>query len=244
MLLKIKVWKIYINCLISCSSRESLLVTENEEPQYSRTGHAIRKGLAWLFTILLCTASVYIIWGWITIEDIHKYCATNGLDFEKTLSSLVSDTTIGHMEGNEKGYTLKDIHSGSDFPLYRYLAPFSIHSYGEKGFSLFTGAILEPFLIISENSRNVVSCFGIGYLVGILIIGLESLKGSSISIRRLLLRPMLGGTSAALLFIVILSGGSLIWNEVNGAKGLSLGLIAVIGSLLCEKFSDLIGVSA
>ena len=43
-----------------------------------------------------------------------------------------------------------------------------------------------------------------------------------------------------LLFIVIISGGALMWNEVNGVKGLSVGLIAVIGSLYYEKFSKLV----
>lgn len=202
------------------------------------------KGVAWLATLLLFLLSVYIILGWITIEDLRKYCATNGLDFESTLSTLVPTATIGEFKANENGYSFKENHSGSNSPVNRYLIPFNTFRMGKDGFRSVTGAVFEPFLFLSENSRNAVSCFGIGYLVGILMIGLESLRGRAPSTKRFLLRPAMGGTSAVLLFVVIISGGALIWNEVNGIKGLSLGMIAVIGSLLCEKFAGLVGVSA
>jgi hypothetical protein len=218
--------------------------TEVRDSRYARLCHMTGKGVAWLATLLLSLLSVYIILGWITIEDLRKYCVTNGLNLESTLSALVPTETIGEFKGDKKGYSFKDYHSGSNSPVYRYLLPFNMIHMEKDSLHTVTGAVFEPFLALSENSRNAVCCFGIGYLVGILMIGLESLRGRAPSTKRLLLRPTLGGISGVLLFVVILSGGALIWNEVNGIKGLSLGMIAVIGSLLCERFADLVGASA
>lgn len=163
---------------------------EQEIHKLNNANHLIKTYVAWITTFILCVASVYMVWGWVTIEDIRKYCAAKDLDFEDTLSALVPNTTIGSLEGNEKGYTVKDIHSGSTIPIYRYIIPFNFQTVGKDGFSFTTGGILEPFLAISENSRNLIFCFGIGHIVGILVLGLESLKGNSISILRLLLRPI------------------------------------------------------
>ncbi len=210
----------------------------------ARFSRIFNKYSALFATLLLSFLSVYIILGWITFEDLRKYCVDNKLDFESTLTALVPSETMGDLKMDAEGISIKDYHSGTSSPVYRYLIPFNFMYFKNHEFCTLTGAALEPFLGLSENARNAVCCFGIGYLVGILMLGLESLKGKNPSIKRLLLRPILGGISAVLLFVVILSGGALIWNEVNGIKGLSLGLLAVIGSLLCEKFEALVGVSA
>jgi hypothetical protein len=42
--------------------------------------------------------------------------------------------------------------------------------------------------------------------------------------------------ASALLFIIIISGGALLWEGVDRVRGLSVGIIAVLASLNCERF--------
>ncbi len=203
----------------------------------------IKKCSVGLLVFFLTLLSIYILWGWITMDDLHKYCDSNGLDFEKTLTALTPSESIGETKVEDNVLKIKDLQSGSYLPISRYLIPFNIMKVTKEGYSSTTGAVLTPFLAVTENTRNAICCFGIGYLVSLLVIGLEFLKEVEVSMKRFLLRPLLGGISATILFIVILSGGAFIWNEVGGVKGLSLGLVAVIGSLFCENFKRIVGLS-
>jgi hypothetical protein len=96
-------------------------------------------------------------------------------------------------------------------------------------------SVLEPFLNCSENVNNLLCCFGIGYVTSLLIVGNRFLKQNSIPHAVLVFRPLLGALASCILLIIILSGGAVIWNEVAGIRGLSLGMIGVIGSLSCDK---------
>lgn len=193
-----------------------------------------------LLKATLTILSIYLIWGWITINDMRKYCIENGLDFEKTMHEIMPALDDYEIKAGESGPSVKVIPEKKNVPISRYIVPFLTVDVDKNSASFFHGALLEPILGISENTRNATFCFSIGYLVGLFIVALEYLKGKQLSTRRLILRPTLGGISSMLLFIIILSGGSLIWNEVNGVKGLSIGIIATIGSIYCEKFTNLV----
>ena len=195
-----------------------------------------------LATVILTILSLYLIWGWLTLEDIRKYCSTNKLDFEETLRELVPGNSIEGFKGDKNGWSLEHYKSGSALPVYRYLVPFDLTTMSKDGFSATTGAVLEPFLGFSENVRHSIFCFAVGYLVGLLVIGVERLRGLYLSCSWILLRPLLGGLSAMLLLIIVISGGELIWNEVSGLRGLSVGLIGAIGSLMYDHFTALVGI--
>lgn len=214
--------------------------TDNHVSWRELIKHIVNQIIVSLLLIFLTLSSAYLIWGWITIEDLRKYCATNSMDFETTMTELISDFSAMEMSADKNFASVKLSTSGHALPISRYIFPFTTAHTDKESISISTGSFLEPVLLISENTRNTSFCFGIGYLVGLFMVSLEHLQGKKPTKTRLILRPILGGTASMLLFIVIISGGALMWNEVNGVKGLSVGLIAVIGSLYYEKFSKLV----
>jgi hypothetical protein len=197
------------------------------------------------FVFVLSLFSLYLVWGWITIEDVRKYCAVNNLDFETTINQMSGDeldsVSIVAGNNNNQSFSLKTkppcVH-----PIARYALPVLWVKAGDKnGMSATSFSVLEPILLLSENMRNAFFCFGLGYLVSLFMLGLRYLRKEDVN-KFLLLRPVLGAASATLLFIIIISGGALIWNEVAGVRGLSLGIISLIGAVYCERFKELVGL--
>lgn len=200
-------------------------------------------------TTLFCV-SAYLVWGWLTIADIQKYCTANKLPFEETLKDLLP---ISHESAKDihiqltpdkqlQMLSVSNYYSrvGSQLPIYRYTLPFqqtftrSVNGKEKTSFEC-TGAWLLPFLMCTENMRNTLFCFGLGFIVSLFLVGIEHLSGKPIDFRRCLLRPLLGGLAAALLFITIISGGAFLWEETERIRGLSVGIIAVFASLKCER---------
>jgi hypothetical protein len=99
----------------------------------------------------------------------------------------------------------------------------------------FRGALLEPFMGVSENTVNGVCSLALGALISLVIVFVEALKNKPVGRKRLLLRPIAGALGALCTYLIILSGGSLIWNQVAGVSGLSLGVISSIGAIYVEK---------
>lgn len=186
---------------------------------------------------LLTVLSIYLIWGWLTINDIYTWSAKQGLDSEKVLSYLAQDPDF-ELVSDPNGLMSARIKSTSGEPRYaisRLRLRFSMVSLGKEEGYVRVGSLLQPFLFLSENVNRLFCCFGIGYITGVLVVGIEFLRKKESTQSRLVLRPLVGALASCLLFIVIISGGAIIWNEVAGVRGLSLGMIGVIGSLFCEK---------
>jgi hypothetical protein len=78
-----------------------------------------------------------------------------------------------------------------------------------------------------------------GYILSITIVILRALRGD-ISLKYLWLRPVAGGLGAACLFLLVLSGASIVWSKVSDANALSIGVIAAFGSLYCERFEAIL----
>jgi hypothetical protein len=209
-----------------------------------------------LILIFLISLSAYTIWGWLTIQDIRSYCAREGLDAEKVLNLLAQEScNAAAMATGEKVDSANILLSESvKIPLsisrLNVIRVLKIHKskqdpkeISEERELTIAIAFLDPFLLTSENVNNLICCFGIGYMAGILVVGVEFIRGIKISSMRLIFRPLVGALASCLLLIIIVSGGSVIWNEVAGVKGLSLGMIGVIGSLFCEKIKPLLTTS-
>ena len=60
------------------------MITDNQKSWRELTKHIVNQMIVSLLLIILSLSSVYLIWGWITIEDLRKYCASKGMDFETT----------------------------------------------------------------------------------------------------------------------------------------------------------------
>jgi len=213
-----------------------------------------------LVLIIFISLSIYTIWGWLTMQDIRSYCAREGLDTEQVLYLLAQasyDFTATTMERGKK-VDSGDISLTESVKIPSYIARLYImrvfknhktkfnpenSSLLEDEESTIVVTPLDTFLYASENVSNLICCFGIGYMMGILVVGVEFIRGIKISSMRLIFRPLVGALASFLLLIVIISGGSVIWNQVAGVKGLSLGMIGVIGSLFCEKIKPLLTTS-
>jgi hypothetical protein len=116
---------------------------------------------------------------------------------------------------------------------------------GEKpkseGFKFYHAEInfFTPFAKASENVLNASFAFSMGYILSITIVILRALR-ADISLKYLWLRPVAGGLGAACLFLLVLSGASIVWSKVSDANALSIGVIAAFGSLYCEHFEAIL----
>lgn len=204
-----------------------------------------------LLVVALTLLSLYGIWGWLTIQDIRSYCAKNDIDPEVVLYGLAAipnrnETVVATRDPNGT-VTIETknepVSSPLDLlPVKRFDVTVRSEKINMKKQTLETHSYeyLLPFLTMSENVNHVFCCFGVGYMTGLLIVGVESLKPKKPTKSRLVLRPLVGSLAGCILLIVILSGGSVIWNEVAGMNGLSLGMIAVIGCVFCEKMKTML----
>ncbi len=194
-----------------------------------------------ILIVLFALLSIYLIWGWLTVNDICTWSSKQGLDSDKVLSSLIwdPDSKISQDPNGRIDFSIKS-RPGEHYNISRLALSFLALKGGDKNISAMCGGVLEPFLFLSPNVNKLFCCFGIGYMTGLLVVGIEFLKKNESTQSRLVFRPLIGALASCLLFIVIISGGAVIWNEVAGINGLSLGMIGVIGSLFCEKIKLLI----
>lgn len=206
--------------------------------------------IQWLLSVIcigcLTILSIYGLWGWLTLCDFRSYCIKHSLDYYKVLDQLVNDPNIKYtVEGGNTSFDV--VNSDTLDPLYRFTIPFSLSKVkkspdGSKieDIQYTQGAILAPFMGITESTSNGLFTLCIGYLIGVSIVISRSLSGSQIGLRFCVLRPVLAASSALITYIIVFSGGAVIWNQVAGVSGLSLGVIAAVGAIFSEKLSKLI----
>lgn len=210
---------------------------------------ARRPVFAWLSRVgvfivlaLYLLLSLYVVWGWVTLSDIRKYCERKGLDFESVLDGMVADTSVrmGLTAEGKSEMEVKITHT--DEPIYKWVVPFAVagnrgdrNKPGEGDQMWIQGGLLEPIMVLSENTANCVFSLGIGTLISLVIIMTEKLRNKSVTGMRLIVRPIVGALGALCTYLIILSGGSIIWNQVAGVSGLSLGVISAIGAIYVEK---------
>lgn len=199
-------------------------------------GMMMKKIATGLILFSLISLSIYVLWGWLTIQDIRSYCAKEKIDPEMVLDYLATGThQLEYMKVDPNGVRMRWAPDKIDIPISRFnISMILIDATGKK-MKVTEVMFLSPFVSVSENTNNLFCCFGIGYMTGILVVGIEFLKKKKALLSRLIFRPLLGALASCILLIVILSGGSVIWNEVAGMNGLSLGMIGVVGCLFCEK---------
>ena len=89
-----------------------------------------------LTLIIITGLSIYLIWGWITIEDIRKYCNSKGLDFETTVYEIIPDLGGFEIKVDKNGGSVKKSPDGHELPISRYVFPFTIVDTKEKSASM------------------------------------------------------------------------------------------------------------
>lgn len=185
------------------------------------------------------------------IDELSSYSKTN---HSKTVNKATQDTQ--DTQDNQDTQNAKCNFSKKELYLClrRYLHT-NVKKHNEKNFYE-TGAVksetttvtiipwLYPFLCISETVANFLFCFGIGFLLSFLLVLIKVLKTKeNLADKYLLIRPFAGGLAASSLYIIIIAGGTLLWNNVSDIKSFSLGIISVLGAVYCEKFEHLISLS-
>lgn len=209
-------------------------------------------GITVFHCIFLCI-SIYTIWGWLTLADIKKKALENNLSVEVVLDSLwagafhdVEFSTSSKNNKDSEANNSSEIRISMKAPAERrflnrlniqYCSVSSTGGYKEISF-------LVPFLCISDNVANFLFCFGIGYLISLLLVLVKMIKGkSSLTLNYAFLRPPLGALASSCLFLLVIAGGTLMWENVSNVKSLSLGAISIIGALYCEKLEKILSNS-
>lgn len=93
---------------------------------------------------------------------------------------------------------------------------------------------LLPFLVISPNALNLIFCFCLGYLISLAMVCVRTVQTNLTDWTTSLRRAIAGGLSSAVLFLVVLSGGTLLWNTGN-LREMSVGAVACIGGIFYER---------
>lgn len=201
-----------------------------------------------LFNGIMGVFSFLLLWGWITISDIKTTCRTKGYDSDEVLEALYQRHHGFKMDG--EGFEITPP-SRSLFGrlLWGWVGVSQTQSKdksdGDKGSQLsFTEfGLLEWFLKFSENMLNLFFSFGVGYLVSTVLMLVMFLRGESMTLRYLIIRPLAGGLVSACFLLLVVCGGTLLWEHATNLQGLSIGVIAIIGSLYCEKFPEILKAS-
>lgn len=192
------------------------------------------------------------MWGWLTLADIKKNAIENNLNVEAVLDSLwagafhdIEFSASSNSVKNSEAHNSETRISLKTPTERRYLNRLNIQywSIPEKG-GFKEISFLVPFLCISDNVANFLFCFGIGYLISLLLVLVKMIKGrSTMTLLYIFLRPPLGALASSCLFILVIAGGTLMWENVSNVKSLSLGAISIIGALYCEKLEKILSNS-
>lgn len=195
-----------------------------------------------MFVLMLVIFSFYLVWGWITLNDIRQYCDDHNLDYEQFAMGCIPELPgFNFAQNRENGDSEFEILSRSNksdgqHGPERYFVHFLRVSFGGEGSpEILAGSLLSPFLFMTENTANAVFCLGLGYIISLLIVGIRFNKGDDVSFSQVLCRPLLGSLGSMVFFLIVFSGGKLLWAETSGVSGVSLGVIALIASIHCEK---------
>ena len=218
---------------------------------WKRALETFKKWTRYLTSAFLLAGSLYCIWGWITISDLKSECQRKGLDSAQVLSALqyLPAAKITQLSTNGPTSTLELLPGPAVPPGFRRYSPGFHHTSAENESSstgtkevmdIFMVSPLNPFLFFADNALNVIFCFALGYAISSVFVLLKYLKRGDVSERYALLRPIAGGAVSACIFVMVLSGGNLIWQQVSGVNGLSVGVIAAIGSVYCERFERIL----
>src|SRR5687768_6944298 len=104
----------------------------------------------------------------------------------------------------------------------------------------FNMSLLGLFILVSENVVNTMFAFGAAYVMSTLVVLAKALKATArskaITAEYVLLRPLCGALAAGCLFVLVLSGGRLLWTQVGNTNSLAIGVIAAIATVYCERF--------
>ncbi|MCI0556877.1 MAG: hypothetical protein MN733_00140 [Nitrososphaera sp.] len=226
----------------------------NDSNQLRFTSYLFKATMVGLISIFLAF-SMYTVWGWITVTDIKRYCIEKGLDADEVLNKLGVVPEYNVRMENKNSKPRSKIPDDSELsistematppyegPLARLRLLYQTMSYDEADdkFSLTTVNLLTLFVRLSDNVLNTLFTFSVAYLISFVILVVRTTFGRTPSLRYWLLRPLAGGLVGAVSWVLLLSGVSLVWNDVSNARGLSVGVIAAFAAFYCEKFEQVL----
>lgn len=186
-----------------------------------------------------------------TISDVKKKAIEKNMDDNVVLSTLFIQHALASSDDNMQ-VVLSDEARDNALFFQRYFPSLArdvtITEYGSNGKttkvirSRYFVSWLFPFLRISENVANVLFCFGIGCIISTLLVVILFLKNAPISNRYIILRILGGGLASSCIFLIIIAGGNLLWENTSDIKGFSIGVISALGAIYCERFKQIISL--
>jgi hypothetical protein len=217
------------------------------------TRYVVRALVAVANTILIL-ASLYLVWGWITLSDIRAYCDQNRLNFDDVMIGLQGDGLGPAVEVGPEGKDGTRPSKITPPPTTNAVLKRLRMNYTQWGviveksgaatvwYSDFS--LITPFTKLSENVVNTLFAFGAAYVMSTLVVLAKSLKATArskkVTAEYVLLRPLCGALAAGCLYVLIMSGGRLIWTNVSNTNSLAIGVIAAIATVYCEKFEAML----
>ena len=222
-----------------------------------------RGALKFIFHLVVIVGSIYLTYGWLTISDIRSAAVSRGMDPEIVFEELARQSKITVTEGGYKvskpsgflsrlrGSVVKikisneyrssedseepvegDVESGPKIALQG------------RAIDSVEYMPLFVFLVLSPNVLNFLFCIGVGSLIGYVIVLVQLLRDEPLAPRYALLRPLVGGCAAGILFLIVISGGSLFWAGAQEVNGISVGILSTIGALYCERIRSILNLIA
>jgi hypothetical protein len=201
--------------------------------------------------IPLLLLSAFCLWGWVTVSDIKIQAEKHGYDYNAVIAAMLGEpvetNALGGIGPNSRSPTpppvsfLNRLRIGESLSLSRNLT----NSLGQPVTESLEVKVsyLDPFFRISVNAVNVLFIFGIGYIMSSVLVWSAYLRNKPITVRFWVLRPIVGAMVSVCLYIIVLSGGRILWDGTAQPNSLSLGLIAVLGSLYGERFEKMLATS-
>lgn len=178
----------------------------------------------------------FVVWGWLTVSDIRNWAVAHKQPYEEVVKEF-QKSQIESVESTTNSFKLKPRKGGplGHLNLGEYVVRRGTNSVDGPEITIAETFPLLAFIQYSDNVLNTLFCAAFGYLTGLLIILIELTTKRKILARRIALRPITAMLSSALLFLVVLSGGSMVWSRVQDINGLSLAVISLVGALKGEK---------
>lgn len=217
--------------------------------------------LLWILVFIgnsvLILLSIYTTWGWLTIVDIRAKCEKHGVNFDQVIESFISEGPNTNLKVETNGDTHVEITwKPGAFPGFRRYAlsfstaDISLHSevktsrtnnvvnsseIHEPSIWTFDGGLIEPFAALTDNVVNCIFCAGLAYLMSCSVMVVRSFRKAALTPRYVFWRPIAGALWAVCFFLMVMSGGKLLWEKGATMNNAALGVIAAFAAVSCER---------
>jgi hypothetical protein len=202
-------------------------------------------------SITAALVSLYFIWGWITVWDLRRYCAKNGLEFEKVALEFQQIGTFTFQPQTNSGPSIT-LEGREPNPFDRVSFSWQALIFNDSSTNspqsgasttIIVGSLLTPFVSVSENFLNLLYCFALGTFISFLLLLVGVYNTNSYGTRVILMKPFLGGLCSACLYLLTIAATDLLLEDRGGFRFGSLPAISLLGVFSVERFDRLLKLS-